>query len=224
MAKQERGLLLPRLLLLGFGAAAIFVLALCAVRRSALPENVGLPLSGPEAEAVIQRNSPMTAFVQLSPNADFPRRGEICKITIHHMAENLSLEGLGAAFAQEDRRASSNYAIDSQGRVALYVEENNRAWTSSSRENDQQAVTIEVANDETGGDWHVSDAAFDTLIALCADICLRNGIPSLEYTGGPEGSLTVHQMFNPNTECPGPYLLSRMEDIAAAVNARLAAE
>ena len=104
------------------------------------------------------------------------------------------------------------------------MEENNRAWTSSSRENDQQAVTIEVANDETGGDWHVSDAAFDTLVALCADICLRNGIPSLEYTGGPEGSLTVHQMFNPNTECPGPYLLSRMEDIAAAVNARLAAE
>ena len=224
MAKQERGLLLPRLLLLGFGAAAIFVLALCAVRRSALPENVGLPLSGPEAEAVIQRNSPMTAFVQLSPNADFPRRGEICKITIHHMAEDLSLEGLGAAFAQEDRRASSNYAIDSQGRVALYVEERDRAWTSSSRENDHQAVTIEVANDEIGGDWHVSDAAYEALIELCVDICRRNGIQKLVYTGDAEGNLTIHQFFNENTECPGPYLKGKMPEIAREVTRRLEEE
>ena len=35
--------------------------------------------------------------------------------------------------------------------MALYVEEGNRAWTSSSPENDHQAVTIEVANDEVGG-------------------------------------------------------------------------
>ena len=118
---------------------------------------------------------------------------------------------------------SSNYAIDSSGRVALYVEEGNRAWTSSSRENDHQAVTIVVANDETGGSWHVSDQAFETLITLCADICRRNGITRLDFTGNPEGNLTLHKMFSGQTECPGPYLESRMEEIAALVNERLGA-
>ena len=77
------------------------------------------------------------------------------------------MEELGQAFLQRDRRASANYAIDSEGRVALYVEESDRAWTSSSADNDHRAVTIEVANDEIGGDWHVSDEAFETLVALC---------------------------------------------------------
>lgn len=37
-----------------------------------------------------------------------------------------------------------------------------------------ERLTIEVANDEIGGDWHVSDAAFNKLIELCVDICQRN--------------------------------------------------
>ena len=37
----------------------------------------------------------------------------------------------------------------------MYVEEKNRSWCSSSPSNDNRAVTIEVANDEIGGNWHV---------------------------------------------------------------------
>ena len=54
------------------------------------------------------------------------------------------------------------------------------------------------------------------------DYCRRNGIERLSYTGDAVGNLTIHKMFNENTQCPGPYLESRMEDIAAAVNERLA--
>lgn len=133
------------------------------------------------------------------------------------MAGDLELEALGERFSNRDRQVSANYAIDSSGQVALYVEEANRAWTSSSRENDNVAVTIEVANDETGRDWHVSDAAYETLVELCADICRRNGIERLEYTGDRQGNLTLHKMFA-DTECPGPYLEGRMEEIAEAVN------
>ena len=82
------------------------------------------------------------------------------------------------------------------------------------------AVTIEVANEEIGGSWKVSDEAYQTLIDLCADICRRNGIEQLVYTGGPDGTLTVHKMFA-DTECPGPYLESRMAEIADAVNKKL---
>ncbi|NBH72826.1 N-acetylmuramoyl-L-alanine amidase [Clostridiaceae bacterium] len=178
-------------------------------------------LTDSEKEDVAKRNSSLIEYVYLSPNADFPRKGRIRKLTIHHMAGDLSLEELGKNFSDRDRRASSNYAVDSEGRIALYVEEGNRAWTSSSRENDHQAVTIEVANDELGGDWHVSDEAYEALIALCVDICKRNGIEGLNFTGDKEGNLTLHKMFADDTECPGPYLERQMGHIAAEVNARL---
>ncbi|MCM1189630.1 MAG: N-acetylmuramoyl-L-alanine amidase [bacterium] len=205
------------LLLGGFPALAALVLALCLIFDGGMPDNVGRTLTGEEKEEVIGRNSPLTDYVFLSPNASFPREGRIEKITIHHMAGNLNLEALGERFSNRDRQVSANYAIDSSGRVALYVEEANRAWTSSSRDNDNMAVTVEVANDEIGGDWHVSDEAYEALIQLCADICRRNGIEALEYTGDEQGNLTTHKMFT-GTECPGPYLEGRLEEIAGAVN------
>ena len=147
------------LLLAGFCAAAAAVLALCVTARSQMPDTVGRTLTAEETVQITARNSPITEYVYLSPNADFPRGDAIRKVTVHHMAGDLALEDLGASFARRDRRASSNYAIDSSGRVALYVEEGNRAWSSNSLANDDQAVTIEVANDQVGGDWHVSDTA-----------------------------------------------------------------
>ena len=75
--------------------------------------------------------------------------------------------------------------------------------------------------DEIGGDWHVSDEAFETLVALCTDICRRSGMEALTYTGDADGSLTIHKMFH-DTDCPGPYLESRMDDLANQVNLRLA--
>lgn len=210
-----------RLLLVGFCAAAGAVLALCAAAAVQIPDNVGRNLTAGEAAEVTAQNSPLIDYIYLSPNADFPREGVIRKLTIHHMAEDLPLEQLGASFAQRDRRASSNYAIDSGGRVALYVEESNRAWSSGSKENDSQAVTIEVANDEIGGDWHVSDQAYESLLELCTDICRRNGIEELRFTGDTSGNLTLHSMFTDETECPGPYLRSRMGEIADEVTRRL---
>lgn len=209
------------LLLAAFAALAAIVLLAWRFAGTKIPENVGRFLTAEEQAEIIARNSPLTEYVYLSGNADFPREDTVKKITIHHMADDIPLERLGEVFAEPDRRASSNYAIDTRGRVALYVEEANRAWTSGSPENDHQAVTIEVANDETGGDWHVSDASYKALLTLCTDICLRNGIETLMYTGDPEGNLTIHKMFSDKTECPGPYLERKMPEIAEEVNRRL---
>lgn len=207
-----------------FAVLCVLTGAVAAAMFSAsarLPDNVGRALSEEERAEVIGRNSPLIDYVYLSPIADFPRADAIKKITVHHMADTIGLERLGEIFSEGDRRSSSNYAIDIEGRVALYVEESNRAWTSSSPENDHQAVTIEVANDENGGDWHVSDASYDALVDLCADICARNGIEALNFTGDADGNLTLHKMFV-ETECPGPYLESKMPQLAAEVNRRLA--
>lgn len=212
------------LLLASFCLLAAASLLSWRLAASEIPGIVDRTLTEEERAEVIARNSPLTDYVYLSGNADFPREGEIEKITIHHMADNIPLERLGEVFAEPDRRASSNYAVDIGGRVALYVEESNRAWTSSSPENDHRAVTIEVANDQIGGDWHVSDASYEALIQLCVDVCRRNGIRELVYTGDASGSLTIHKMFSETTECPGPYLESRMPDIAEEVSRRLAGE
>lgn len=165
-------------------------------------------------------NSGLVSYTKLSPNCDHPRNHAIDKITIHHMAGDLSVETCGNLFANPNREASANYGIGTDGRVALYVDESDRSWASASPSNDNRSVTIEVANCESGGDWPVSSAAYNKLIDLCVDICQRNGIKSLNYTGDADGNLTEHRMFMA-TACPGPYLHERMPYIAAVVNARL---
>lgn len=168
-------------------------------------------------------NSNLVTYTKLSPNCNKPRKTDIKKITVHHMAGNLTIEKCGELFANPSRQASSNYGIGSDGRVGLYVDEENRAWTSGNGDNDHQAITIEVANDGGSPEWHVSDAALSSLIDLCVDICKRNEIKSLNFTGDKSGNLTMHKYFN-NTICPGPYLESKFPYIAEEVNKRLGIE
>lgn len=141
----------------------------------------------------------------------------ICKITPHHMAGNLSLQT--CANVLENGGASANYGIDSNGRIACFVDEDFRSWCSCSYDNDSQAITIEVANDGGDPDWHISDEALESLINLCVDICRRYGF-RLNYTGDANGNLTRHNMFYPTT-CPGPYLQSKFSYIQEEVNKRL---
>lgn len=165
--------------------------------------------------------SPLISYTHLSPNHYYGRGGRrITKITPHHMAGDLSVETCGRVFESPSREASSNYGIGTDGRIAGYVREEDTAWTSSSYANDSQSITIEVANSSIGGMWPVSDAAWNSLVDLCVDICQRNGIPGLTYTGDASGNLTNHDMFAP-TGCPGPYLKQRMPELAAAVNEKL---
>ena len=170
-------------------------------------------------------NSSLVTYTKLSPNKTSPRNHKIDTITIHCMAGNLSVEQCGKIFSYSSRCASSNYGIDSQGRIGLYVDEVNRSWCSSNKANDNRAVTIEVANDggkETG--WHVSDKAMNALIRLCADICKRNNIKELKWLGDKnligqvdKQNMTVHRWFA-KKECPGDYLYNKHSYIANEVN------
>ena len=163
-------------------------------------------------------NSSLVCYTKLSPFHSGQRTHAISKITIHHMAGNLSVETCGNVFQSSE--SSSNYGVGTDGRRAMYVEEKNRSWASCSAWNDNRAVTIEVANCKSGGDWPVSDKALASLIELCVDICKRNGMKKLEYTGDENGSLTIHSMFAP-TACPGPYLKSKLTYIANEVTKQL---
>lgn len=165
-------------------------------------------------------NSPLVNYTKISPNKTSPRKDKIKKITIHHVAGNLTVETIGNVFAPASRKASSNYGVDNKGRVGMYVEEKDRAWTSSNADNDNQAITIEVSNSGGAPNWPVSDIALAKTVELCIDICRRNGIKKLNYTGDKSGNLTMHKWFAA-TNCPGPYLESKFPYIAEQVNKAL---
>lgn len=172
-------------------------------------------------------NSALVNYTLISPNKNHPRNHVIDTITIHHMAGNLTVEKCGQLFQNKSRQASANYGIGTDGRIALYVDEGDRAWTSGNRANDNRAVTIEVANDMIGEPWSISDAAYKSLIALVADICKRNNIRKLMWHNDKKligkidvQNMTVHRWFQ-STACPGTYLMNMMGNIARDVNIAL---
>lgn len=175
-------------------------------------------------------NSPLISCTKLSPNHSGQRVHEIDRITPHCVVGQLTAENICGCFTSPSRQASCNYAIGTDGRIALCVEEKNRSWCSSSNANDQRAVTIECASDLTDP-YAINDAVYASLINLCADICERNGKnkmvwfadkdKTLAYTPNPnEMVITVHRWFA-NKACPGNWLYARLGDLAAKVNEKL---
>lgn len=163
-------------------------------------------------------NSPLVTYVRISPHKTSPRVYPITKITIHHMAGNLTVKQCGDLF--QKREACSNYGIDNNLDVGMFCEEKDRAWCSANYDNDHRAVNIELANDGGSPNWHVSDAVIEKCIDLCVDICQRNGIERLNFTGDKTGNLTQHNYFCA-TACPGPYMKTKFNYIADEVNKRL---
>lgn len=162
--------------------------------------------------------SELTDVCIWSPNTSGPRTAAISKVTVHHMAGDLTVETCGNVFASPSRQASSNYGVGSDGRIGCYLEEEMHPWTSSSYWNDDRAITIEVA-DYDCVNWVPSDAAYWATVELCADICMRYGITPT-YTGDASGTFTEHLMFAA-TGCPGPWWHDHMyqfiEDVMNAM-------
>jgi hypothetical protein len=171
-------------------------------------------------------NSSLVNYIDLSPGNYGMRDHKIDTITIHHMAGNLSVETCGQLFHK--KKGNSNYGIGSDGRIALYVEEKNGAWTSSNKTNDMRAITIEVANNSGAPNWTISPQALNSLLLLCADICRRNEIKALIWSPNKSDrinhkngcNMTMHKDFSA-TVCPGPFIESIEGLIAIAVNQML---
>jgi hypothetical protein len=178
-------------------------------------------------------NSSMVVYTKLSPNHSGQRTMAIDRITPHCVVGQCTAEGLGEWFMNTGIQASSNYGIDKDGRVALYVEEKNRSWCSSSSANDQRAITIECASDTTEP-YAFKDVVYQTLIKLCIDICKRNDKNKLIWFGDKDKTLnyspkagemilTVHRWFA-HKSCPGNWMYARMGDLASKVTVALGGE
>ena len=172
-------------------------------------------------------NSSLVSYTCKSPNHSGTRNHTIDTISPHCMAGELSVESCGSLFAQSGREASSNYGIGTDGRIALYVDEKNRSWCTSSAANDNRAVTIEVAS-KSYDPYAITNAAMNSLIELMADICKRNGIKKLVWSTNKNDrinhrngcNVTVHRDYSANA-CPGDYIYNRLGDICDKVNAKL---
>lgn len=147
------------------------------------------------------------------------RTKPIRKIAIHHVAGVMTARSLGEFFARGTRVVSANYGIGYDGSVGLYVPENYRAYTTG-HQVDEEAITIEVSNSSTGGNWPISEKSLSKLIELCTYICRKYGIKNCSYTGGKDGVLQMHKWYA-STSCPGPYLSSKFPYISQEVNKRL---
>lgn len=176
-------------------------------------------------------NSKLATVKALSPNHSGRRVYPITRISIHCTACQVTARRLGEVFANPNKEASSNYGVGYDGSIGMYVEEKNRSWCTSSYDNDNRAITIEVASENTRP-YTVTKAAYVGLIKLLVDICKRNGKTKLVWFGDRAKSLaykpksnelvmTVHKWFA-NKDCPGSYLYSLHPQIAKEVNRELA--
>lgn len=179
-------------------------------------------------------NSKLVVYTKLSPHCTKPRQGKIKGISIHTMAGPGSVEGCGQVFQTSE--ASSHYGIGPDGRIGQYVLEENRAWCCSHKV-DHEVVTIEVSSIQSYQEpYECTEAAFESLIDLCVDICQRNGIKKLIWKEGKQycpaftGNWAVCNMVphryttDKGKSCPGNYLFGKYGEIAERVNARLKGE
>lgn len=175
-------------------------------------------------------NSKLVTYKKLSPNHSGKRTHSIDRISPHCVVGQCTAEGLGSWFSRVSTQASSNYGIDKDGRIGLYVEEKNRSWCTSSNANDQRAVTIECASD-TKEPYTMNSKVYTALVKLCVDICKRNNKKKLLWFGDKSKSLnyspksdemiiTVHRWFA-NKSCPGNWLYSRLGKLADEVTKQL---
>lgn len=172
-------------------------------------------------------NSPLVTYTRISPNRNSPRDHKIDTVTIHVLVAQWTAKQGCDYFASPKVKASANYVVGKDGSIGLCVEEKDRSWCTSSRSNDNRAITIEVASDRTHP-YAVTDKAYAALINLLVDICKRNDIKELKWKADKsligkvdQQNMTVHRWFA-NKACPGQYLYERYGKIADTVNDRLA--
>lgn len=142
----------------------------------------------------------------------------VTRVIQHHWA------GIGGGIERltdPKAQASCTYIIKSDGTIWGQVPEEYQPWTSSSATADGPSITFEVQNSGTavrGNDsdpesWPITNAAYNSVINLLADIARRHnwgGVGASNYRG--------HREFNP-TACPGGYLWARMAKTRAAAQA-----
>lgn len=165
-------------------------------------------------------NSSLATYIDSNNGNYNSRTSYISKIVIHSAFAVGDCRTL-SEIAASTPSGSFNYGIGNDGQIGLYIQEMHRSWSTGNPENDNISVSIMMCNASVDANMPVTAAAYESLIKLCVDICRRNFILELKYSGDPRTSnLVIHDMFA-RIDCPGKYLKSKLKDIVNRVNFEL---
>jgi hypothetical protein len=120
------------------------------------------------------------------------------KVTLHHNAGRLSLEGILNVW--KTRPASAHFQVDGAGNIGQYVLANEYAWATGSTKGNRDSISIEMANSTLGPDWKVSGATTYGAARLAGWLFAK--VIGVRPT---EDNLVVHSYWS-STSCAGPFI------------------
>lgn len=176
--------------------------------------------------------SNLTDFTDLSPNHSGQRTQPIIYNIPHCTAVMITAKRIGEIFEKPSRNASCNYGLGSDGKIVGIVPEEFRSWCTSSNWVDQRGITFEIASENTAP-YKMSEAAFENWKKLSVDIMIRYGKTKLIYIPDKDKAkaykpaknemvIMLHRWFAAKA-CPGEWLIQRLPEAVAEINARVAA-
>ena len=150
------------------------------------------------------------------------RNGQLINgVVIHHVA---GTNGLRYVANANSRNSHPTYHIANSGAVTGIVNPSRRPFSTGGAP-DPNAVTFEIDNSSTGGDWPISAAALDSLI----DVIVFHGSQSPRAGKGfaknikgqaqSEFFVAWHSQYSA-TACPGPFIMSQLDYIVSECNKR----
>lgn len=140
---------------------------------------------------------------------------------LHHGA---GTNVLGYVANANSRDSHPTYHVSNSGRVTGIVHPDRRPF-STSHSVDSVAVTFEIDNESTGGNWPVSVKALSAVIDVIVDHARQGGYKVIgKNTPGKDQPdlffVAWHQQYV-QTACPGPYVLGKIDWIIEEANERL---
>jgi N-acetylmuramoyl-L-alanine amidase len=142
-------------------------------------------------------------------------------VVIHHVA---GTNGLAYVANANARNSHPTYHISKSGAVTGIVHPSRRPYSTGGQP-DPSAVTFEIDNSSTGGDWPVSPESLDALIDVIvyhASQSPRAGkgfAKNIKTQKQNEFFIAWHSQYVA-TACPGPFLTSQLDYIVAECNKR----
>jgi hypothetical protein len=142
-------------------------------------------------------------------------------VVIHHVA---GTNGLRYVANANTRNSHPTYHIANSGAVTGIVNPSRRPYSTGGTP-DPNAVTFEIDNSSTGGDWPVSASAIDSLIDVIvfhASQSPRAGkgfAKNIKDQTQSEFFIAWHSQYKA-TACPGPFIMSQLDYIVDQCNKR----
>lgn len=166
-------------------------------------------------------NSPLVTRTDYAYSGNYTkgREQKLRGIVIHHACAT-TIDSVARTFQTKGRNGSAHYCVCGKD-ISLMVDEANTAWHCSNWNGNCRTIGIEVCNKTLAPNYEIASDTYETLIKLVAEIAKRNGFGTLKYLPNGDGTgITGHKDWvGASTNCPGPWLYPRLQEICDKANA-----